>query len=259
MPSPSSNQHDAARSDGLQRPPAISWSGLVKGGATAIAASAAALNLIGNVAHAYWVRHWGFHEGQFPLDANDRVTLGYVALFDRLVVLLTAWTGELAILFIAVAGCVAVFLTAHKAAATSTNRIERLGNWLQRVPWWTKELVKGLGISGLAVIWLYAVLVVACSALLLAPLIGESFSKDWIERTEAQIAGGCNQASLTSGCTAFTQSDKTSGLGFIVVASTSHVVIYDVEGKRTHLVPTEGTKLSGRNRQAKGEITSVKK
>jgi len=222
------------------------WGSFAKAGATLIAVLAAELSLIGHVAWATWLDHWGFDSGLMPLDATGRVIQGYVSVLDRGTAFLSTWAGlSVALAFIGAGIYLSIVLTARTIAKRHHINGTVLPEFVRRAPWWAKDIATAFGISGFGLAGVYCLLMAALLILVTGPAIGQGAARSWAARTEVQIQKGCKGTGEHGACTQVSRDGKLLATGFVLASSTKHVAVYDVTSKRTRMLSLDGLELTG--------------
>lgn len=230
-----------------QKTQSISWSTMAKAGATALGATATALNFIGQEAYARYLGHWGFDDGMLPLDTSNRVHYGYIAILESIHTLLTGTLGKLLLLVVFIfAG---ILIWTNSFAKKNQPGDTKIGKWLKRIadrmPPSLKSFLASFGISGLIVVFMFQVIFAAFVGLALAPIIGDHAADKWAKNKEDNIQKGCQRKDKHSVCTEFTLDGKVVGVGLIIASSTTRIAYFDITAKHGRLIKFEDGELTG--------------
>lgn len=215
-----------------------SWASFLSLATALVAVGSATLHLVGSIWHWQYLSHWGVDAKLFP-QATDQILLtGFYALFDRLLLLLTALIKESYLVLLAVA---VLFLFALLVDALTDKAVDVVVKVAHNGRPWRKRALQGVMLGmGLTSFALLATFVLV--ALMGIPAAAAEMSaKKTAEGHSADFAKGC--AASKRSCIEIKRAGQAPILGYLLESSPTHLAVFDAGLRRSRTLSRDGVEV----------------
>jgi len=219
----------------------FSWASLAKILAAFGTVGGLLLHLIGHIAHQSYISEWGLDPGIFPKPLDEIMVLGYFAIMERSISILSLLGNQKwQILGIWAAITVYVYVVWYLEKSPKREQVTRL---FKSLPERLVDLLKSaLGTALVLAVFPAGLYLVAVGTVIPAAL-GDSYGRSAAQGEYRRFVNGCAAASSGDHCFEVLKNGKRVAYGFRIDSSTTHVGLFDVDAKRARAILREGTEL----------------
>lgn len=240
-----------------QAPALDSWSPLAKVLAALGAVGGLLLHLIGHIGHLSYIAEWGLDPGIFPKPLDEIMVLGYIAIMERSVSILSLLGDQIwriLGIWMVITGYVYVVWRLEKSA-----RREKATKILERLPERFVDLSKSALGSALVLAVIPAGLYLVAVTTVIPAALGDSYGRSSAQKEYRRFVEGCTNTSGGSHCFEVMKDGKRIAHGFLIDSSTTHIALFDVDTKRARAIVREGTEVIADERPTLKQSSTLEK
>lgn len=241
----------------IQSSDGFSWASLAKILAAFGTVGGLLLHLIGRIAQQSYVSEWGLDPGLFPKPLDEIMVLGYFAVMDRSISILSLLANQKwQILGIWAAITVYVYVIWLLEKSPKREQVTRL---FKSLPERLADLLKSaLGTALVLAVFPAGLYLVAVGTVIPAAL-GDSYGRSAAQGEYRRFVNGCAAATGGDHCFEVLKNGKRVAYGFRIDSSATHIGLFDVDAKRARAILREETELIADQRAGAEAIHTVQK
>jgi uncharacterized protein YqgC (DUF456 family) len=203
-----------------------------------IAVGSATLHLVGSIWHRNYLSYWGVDAELFPQSTDQVMLTGFYALFDRLLLLLTALASEWYLVLLAMAVLVLFALYLDVITDKAVDAVVKVAH--NGRPW-RKRAVQGAMIGLLLTSFVFLATFVLVALMGIPAAAAEMSAKKSAEANAADFAKGC--AASKRSCVEIKRSGQPPIQGYLLDSSTAHLAVFDAGIRRSRTLPRDGVEV----------------
>lgn len=215
-----------------------SWASFLSLATALIAVGSATLHLVGSIWHRNYLSYWGVDAELFPQSTDQVMLTGFYALFDRLLLLLTALITEWYLVLVAVAFLV---LFAMYIDAITDKAVDAVVKVAHNGRPWRRRAVQGAMIGLLFTSFVFLATVVLVALMGIPAAAAEMSAKKTAESTAADFAKGCTESKRS--CIEIKRAGHAPILGYLLESSPAHLAVFDAGLRRSRTLSRDGVEI----------------
>jgi hypothetical protein len=215
-----------------------SWASFLSLATALIAVGSATLHLVGSIWHRNYLSYWGVDPELFPQSTDQVMLTGFYALFDRLLLVLTALVAEWYLVLLAVA---ALVLFAMYIDAITDKAVDAVVRVAHNGRPWRRRAVQGAMVGLLFTSSVFLATVVLVALMSIPAAAAEMSAKKSADANAADFAKGC--AASKRSCVEIKRSGQPPIHGYLLDSSPAHLAVFDAGIRRSRTLQRDGVEV----------------
>lgn len=221
------------------------WASFLSLATALIAVGSATLHLVGSIWHRSYLSYWGIDAELFPQSTDQVMLTGFYALFDRLLLLLSALVSEWYLVLLAMAILVLFALYVDVITDKAVDAVVKVAH--NGRPW-RKRAVQGAMIGLLLSSFVFLATFVLVALMGIPAAAAEMSAKKSAEANAADFAKGC--AASKRSCVEIQRTGQPPIQGYLLESSPTHLAVFDAGIRRSRTLSRDGIEVISGKRVA---------